>query len=398
MARTHLSSYDMGLFTLPPAPPRADLDLESYLHADATQTPVRRFRRMLAAEWFPQSGVQLTWPHEGTDWAPMLHDVEQCYLRLAYEIATRELLLLVTPHAARLKRQLETQLPRRATDNIIYAECPTDDTWARDHGLLSVVGTGHVELHDFLFCGWGGKFPAAQDNAINRHLAESGTVSGTYIPHKDFELEGGSIESDGRGTLLTTTRCLLNANRRHPHEKRQVELALRDFFGATNVLWLEHGALAGDDTDAHIDTLARLCPENRIAYVRCDAPTDTHYAELQAMEAQLRTFRDADGNAFELVALPLPDAIYDAGERLPATYANYLVLNRAVLMPTYGQPEKDNAARRAVLQLFPKYDVVGIDCRALIRQHGSLHCATMQFPKGVLRRQNNPSQTDEARP
>lgn len=374
----------MGIFSLPPAPPRADLDLESFLRSDATQSPVQRFRRMLAAEWFPQSGVQLTWPHDGTDWAPILPDVEKCYLRMAYEIAIREQLLIVTPHVADVKARIEANLPKRATDHIIYMECPTDDTWARDHAFLSVVCTGNIELHDFLFRGWGGKFGAEQDNAINARLAESGIVNGIYTPHADFELEGGSIESDGCGTILTTTNCLLNDNRRHTHDKDQIELAFRDFFGATNVLWLEHGDLEGDDTDAHIDTLARLCPGNVIAYVKCDDTEDTHYAELQRMEEQLRTFKNADGEDFTLVPLPFPDAIYDGEERLPATYANFLILNRAILLPTYNQPEKDDAAKRALQQIFPKYDIVGIDCCTLIRQHGSLHCSTMQFPKGVL--------------
>ena len=164
-----------------------------------------------------------------------------------------------------------------------------------------------------------------------------------------------------------------------------MELRLAEDFGIDRVLWLDHGALAGDDTDSHIDTLARLCPHDTILYVRCDDTADEHYAELRAMEEQLQTFLTREGKPYRLLALPLPDAIYDEdGERLPATYANYLVMNSAVLYPTYNQPEKDRAAKAIIQRAFPTHEIVGIDCTALIVQHGSLHCATMQFPKGVV--------------
>ena len=306
----------------------------------STHTEERR-SRMLAAEWYPQSGVQLTWPHAGTDWAPMLAEVTECYVRMAYEIASRERLLIVTPEPDAVGRLLAERLPRRVVENTVLFACPTDDTWARDHGFLSVVGGRRTELFDFRFDGWGGKFPADRDNAINRRLHEAGMVHGDYAPHLDFTLEGGSIESDGRGTILTTSACLLNPNR-------------------------------------------NLCPDDTIAYVRCDRPDDPHYADLQAMEAQIQGFRTAEGKPYRLVPLPWPDAIYDEGERLPATYANFLVMNSTVLYPTYGQPEHDDDARRALAQAFVGYDLAGIDCRPLIRQHGSLHCATMQFPAGVL--------------
>lgn len=361
------------------------MDIESFLRSDSRKSPVRRFRRSLAAEWFPQSGVQLTWPHAATDWAPMLREVEETYIRLAFEISTRETLLIVHPFPDEIRALLENRLPRRATDNIVYFVCETDDTWARDHAFLTVIGTGRPELLDFRFNGWGGKFGADKDNAINRKLYDAGVLDGQYVDCLDFELEGGSVETDGMGTLLTTTRCLLNPNRGHGQEKSVVEARLSEAFGVSNILWLDYGAMAGDDTDSHIDTLARLCPDRQIAYVKCDDTSDEHYDELRLMEQQLATFTDAEGAPFQLVPLPLPSPIYDDGERLPATYANYLVMNRAILMPTYAQPENDEQARRALRQAFPKYEVVGIDCRSLIRQHGSLHCATMQYPKGVLR-------------
>ena len=168
-------------------------------------------------------------------------------------------------------------------------------------------------------------------------------------------------------------------------DRAGIEERLKAFFHAERVLWLDHGYLAGDDTDGHIDTLARFCPEQAIAYVKCEDRTDEHYEELARMEEQLRTFRTLQDEPYRLVPLPMPQAVYDEdGQRLPATYANFLIVNGAVLMPTYGQPANDELARRALLKAFPQHEIVGIDCRPLIRQHGSLHCCTMQFPASVL--------------
>ena len=375
----------MGLFATLPQPPQNDFDLNALLGEEQTEAPIRRMRRALLAEWFPQSGVQLTWPHAETDWAPMLERVTACYIRLAYEIATRETLLIVHPRPEEVRTLLENRLPRRATDHIRYFACPTNDTWARDHAFLSVVDTAGIELMDYRFNGWGGKFPASLDNAINRRLSDAGVLCGRYVDRLSFELEGGSIESDGCGTLLTTSQCLLNPNRNPQFSKEEIEGRLREDFGAAHVLWLDHGALAGDDTDSHIDTLARLCPHDTILYVRCTDEHDAHYADLQAMERQLQQFRTAEGQPYRLLPLPMPAAIHDSeGQRLPATYANYLVMNSAVLYPTYGQPALDEEAAGIIQKAFPRYDIVGVDCLPLIEQHGSLHCATMQYPKGVL--------------
>ena len=375
----------MGLFATLPQPPQNDFDLNALLGEEQTEAPIRRMRRALLAEWFPQSGVQLTWPHAETDWAPMLERVTACYIRLAYEIATRETLLIVHPRPEEVRTLLENRLPRRATDHIRYFACPTNDTWARDHAFLSVVDTAGIELMDYRFNGWGGKFPASLDNAINRRLSDAGVLCGRYVDRLSFELEGGSVESDGCGTLLTTSQCLLNPNRNPQFSKEEIEGRLREDFGAAHVLWLDHGALAGDDTDSHIDTLARLCPHDTILYVRCTDEHDAHYADLQAMERQLQQFRTAEGQPYRLLPLPMPAAIHDSeGQRLPATYANYLVMNSAVLYPTYGQPALDEEAAGIIQKAFPRYDIVGVDCLPLIEQHGSLHCATMQYPKGVL--------------
>lgn len=373
----------MSLFRLPPSTPQSDLNMAELLG----KVPTVQIKRTLAPEWARQSGVQLTWPHANTDWAYMLSQVTECYLRLAFEIATRETLLIVTPDVEATQALINERLPQRATQNIIYHQCPTNDTWARDHAFLTVMSNTGAELLDFRFNGWGGKFAAQLDNAINKSLV-SGTkplLKGKYIDFLDFELEGGSIEVDGQGTLLTTSECLLNPNRNPQLDKAHKEALLKERLGIDRVLWLDHGYLAGDDTDSHIDTLARLCPNNTIVYVRCTDPTDEHYPALQAMEEQLHTFTTAKGDPYKLIALPMAQAVYDEnGERLPATYANYLVMNHAVLYPTYAQPDNDAQAARALRQAFPDRDIVGVDCRALICQHGSLHCVTMQYPWGVL--------------
>lgn len=328
----------------------------------------------LPAEWEPQSGVQLTWPHAETDWAPMLDEVTETYREMAREISRRERLIVVAP---------EGKAP-----GMLHITCPTNDTWARDHGFITLVSDedgNQPVLLDFCFNGWGEKFPAQLDNAINRRLHDVGAVKGIYADHLDFVLEGGSIESDGQGTIFTTTPCLLAPHRNQPLTKQEIEQRLKDMLCAERILWIDHGQLTGDDTDGHIDTLVRICPDNTLLYVGCDDPDDEQYVELQLMEAQLKTFRTMDGQPYRLMKLPMPRPIHDEdGERLPATYANFLIVNGAVLYPTYAQPDIDRQALDIIGQAFPKRDIIGIDCRSLIKQHGSLHCCTMQYPAGVI--------------
>lgn len=263
-------------------------------------------------------------------------------------------------------------------------QCPTNDTWARDHGAITLIGAEGPILLDFKFNGWGLKFASDKDNLITRRLVEAEALHGTYENRLGFVLEGGSIESDGRGTLLTTSECLLSPNRNGQMTQAEIEDYLRRTFHVQQVLWLDHGYLAGDDTDSHIDTLARLCPDDTIVYVQCTDEQDEHYDALHQMEEQLKTFRTLAGKPYRLLPLPMADAVVEDGERLPATYANFLVVNGAVLYPTYAQPDNDRRAAEVLSQAFPGYEIVGIDCRALICQHGSLHCVTMQYPVGVL--------------
>ena len=402
----------MALHFTPSTPVISDLTLhmQSAEVAGPEQTEIRS--TFFPAEWFPQSGVQLTWPHAATDWADLLPEVDDSFIHIALEILIHnERLLIVTPEPDRIKALFHERIPSRFLVHVCYFQCPTNDTWARDHAFLTLMTEAGPRLLDFRFNGWGNKFPADLDNAINACLAApsprdsaltpqhgdatftepSGSLlHGTYESHLDFVFEGGSIESDGRGTLLTTSECLLSPQR-NPHlNRQQIEERLLHYFHAERVLWLDHGYLAGDDTDSHIDTLARFCPNGTIAYVQCTDPNDEHYEDLHAMEQQLQGFRlhddAAEEKGFRLIPLPMPSPIYDPddGHRLPATYANFLVINGTVLMPTYAQPANDELARVQLQKAFPRYDIVPIDCRVLICQHGSLHCSTMQYPVGVL--------------
>lgn len=340
-------------------------------------------KKVLPAEWHPQSGVQLTWPHCDTDWAYMLAEVEQCYINVAREIAKRELLLIVTPEEQRVGKLLTKS--NINMDNVRFFHCETNDTWARDHGAITVLESGKPVIFDFKFNGWGLKFVSNYDNQITKKLAQSAVLQGEYVNKLGFVLEGGSIESDGEGTILTTSECLLSANRNEELTKHEFEFYFKWNLNVDRILWLDHGYLEGDDTDSHIDTLARLCTPDTIAYVQCRDINDPHYDALKKMETQLKTFHTKAGKPYKLCPLPMPQKIEFDGERLPATYANFLIMNGAVLVPIYNQPNNDAVALAVLQEIFPDREVVGIDCNALIKQHGSLHCITMQYPTGVLK-------------
>ena len=337
---------------------------------------------VLPAEWHPQSGVQLTWPHADTDWAHMLHEVEACYIEVSREIAKRTILLIITPDI----QHVEEILAKSGINmtNVRLFECDSNDTWARDHGAITLLNEGHPYILDFTFNGWGQKFASNLDNQITRELCKEEILKGTYINNLSFVLEGGGIESDGEGTLLTTSTCLLSPNRNDEMSKQDIESYLIERFNLKQVLWLDHGYLAGDDTDSHVDTLARLCDKNTIAYVKCQDEADEHYEELKNMEEELKAFRTLEGKPYQLIALPMADAVEFDEERLPATYANFLIMDEAVLVPTYNQPQNDALALKALQKAFPTREIIGINCSPLIKQHGSLHCITMQYPKGVL--------------
>lgn len=361
-------------------PRKGDSKKDLHLNFGAEQADIRS--SFLPAEWYMQSGVQLTWPHANTDWRYMLPEVEACFLQIAREIAQRELLLIVTPEPEAVEKTIAPQVNMK---NVRFLKCETNDTWARDHGAITRIDNQSSTLLDFTFNGWGLKFASDKDNRITRQATDAHALNGAYEDHLDFVLEGGSIESDGMGTLLTTSECLLSPQRNGTMNKTEIEEYLKSVFRLQQILWLDHGYLAGDDTDSHIDTLARFCSPDTIAYVQCTDINDEHYEALKKMEEQLRTFRMLSGEPYRLLALPTADEIRVDGERLPATYANFLIINGAVLYPTYNQPANDQKAKEVLQEAFPNDKIIGIDCRSLIKQHGSLHCVTMQYPTNVIK-------------
>ena len=340
----------------------------------------------LPAEWEPQSGIQLTWPHANTDWKPYLEDITKVFVNMAKVITNEELLTVVTPETETVRKQLSKELTAAQLNNVIFYDIDSNDTWARDHAPLTLVSDDKETcILDFKFNGWGDKFEWTKDNMITSQLNNKGAFNSGYECDTDFVLEGGSIESDGKGSIFTTTFCLMAEHRNQPLTREEIEERLLKSLHAKRIVWLDYGQLIGDDTDGHIDTIVRLAPNDTILYNGCDDEKDEPYNDFNSLEEQLRQLKTLDGEAYNLLRLPMPDAIYDDGERLPATYANFVITNKSVICPTYSQPIKDNIALEVLQRAFPNHNIVGIDASVVIKQHGSLHCLTMQYPEGTLK-------------
>jgi agmatine/peptidylarginine deiminase len=334
------------------------------------------------AEWEPQSAVLIAWPHPETDWGPRLVDVEETYIALVVAItAYQQAVICIADDDLQIYAEARLRSARVDMDRVRFVTVEYDDTWLRDSGPITLkTADGFLQL-DFRFTGWGGKFEASRDDRLVEALSDQGVFANATREEIDFALEGGGIETDGAGTLLTTWKCL---HERHPDISRETLTAkLAAWLRQDRVLWLDHGYLEGDDTDAHIDTLARFAAEDAIVYQGCDDVSDTHYPELQAMAAELAALRTREGKPYRLFALPWARPIFDDGRRLAASYANFLIVNGAVLMPSYGDPA-DARAQDVMAEAFPGREIVPVPCRPLIWQNGSLHCITMQLPAGVL--------------
>jgi agmatine/peptidylarginine deiminase len=339
----------------------------------------------LPAEWEPQDGVLLAWPHEDTDWSPYLETAEGTYAALVEAIARFEpAIVCVADQRIEIRAHRLLQAAGADFDRVRFVRAEYDDTWLRDSGPITLTDGTRFKLLDFRFTGWGGKFQASRDDALVAQLVAQG-VFAAERQRVDWALEGGGIESDGASTILTTYRCL---KQRHPWVSRgEMAETLSRYLEASRVHILEYGYLEGDDTDAHIDTLARFCAPDHIVYQACPDESDAHFEELGRMREELAALRRPDGGHYRLTALPWPLPIYaDDGRRLAASYANFLVVDGAVLMPAYGDPA-DSAAAEALAHCFPGRSIVPVPCRPLIEENGSLHCVTMQLPRGVLARE-----------
>ncbi|XTZ12010.1 MAG: agmatine deiminase family protein, partial [cyanobacterium endosymbiont of Rhopalodia inflata] len=307
--------------------------------------------------------------------------------KISKAITQRQKLVLIV-HDSILKSEVKNKLIHHGIDlkKVIFVVAPTNDIWIRDYGIITLINSQKkLKINNFIFNGWGNKYKNYLDNRINIHLINqiiNHEVKTEFIP---FVLEGGAIDSDGKGTLLTTKSCLLNPNRNPQFNRGEIEEILLKKLGVKKVIYLEHGYLEGDDTDGHVDTLVRFAPNNTILYVTCSDKKDSHYKDLHGLETELKDLKTEEVKSYNLISLPCPEPKYNAqGNRLPATYANYLIINGAVLVPIY-RDKSDKTALIQVQKAYPNYQIIGIDCLPLIYQFGSLHCMSMQLPKGLLK-------------
>ncbi len=338
--------------------------------------------RRLIAEWEPQDAVLLVWPHPATDWAPDLERAEGAFLELAAAVTRFEDVLLVCRDPEH-RAHVENRCLRRgiAPGRLRWAVAPYDDTWARDIGPLSVRTGRGVELVDFRFDGWGGKYPAAQDDRLTTILAAQGAFDGLPVRRVPLVLEGGAIDTDGRGTLLASEHCLLDPFRNPDITRTAVTHLLQAHLGAERIHWIRAGRLEGDDTDGHVDNLVRFAGPGTLVHAACEDPGDPHFAPLQALRRELAGLRAPDGQPYRLVPLPIPlPGLHDGARRLPASYVNFLIVNGAVLVPRFGRPQ-DEAAGRALAALFPEREIVPIDARAFIAHNGGIHCLSLPFAR-----------------
>ena len=337
---------------------------------------------------FPNEGdlacaVLLAWPHKDTDWQPWLNNIDTCYQDFVTKLSQYAQVILLCrdgKHQQHIQQLLDTT--DTVATSIRFITAIYNDTWIRDYGPISVLKDKQTQLLNFQFNAWGGKHNAVDDNAVNTYLKQQHCFAAD-LQALDTIMEGGSIDTDGQGVLITSSHCLISDTRNAAMKKQHWEILFNEHFGIRKVLWLDHGGLIGDDTDSHVDMLARFCDSETIAYTSCEDEADVHYQPLQQMKVQLESFTTLREKPYQLIALPIPKAIIDNGERLPASYVNFLILNGAVFVPCYDDPADDIALSR-LGKCFPQHTIVGVKARALIQQYGSLHCATMQIPLNAL--------------
>ena len=334
------------------------------------------------AEWERQSAILVAWPNDETDWAERLGEVEETYVALVKAITRFEdAIIIVRDDDVEAYAEARLRSNRVDMQRVRFVQVPYDDTWLRDSGPITLTDGQRFKLNDFRFTGWGGKFDASHDDQIIQALDAQGVFKNAQRTSIDFALEGGAIETDGAGTLLSTWTCL---HERHPQASREdITQKLCEWLNQDRVLWLDHGYLEGDDTDAHIDTLARFASEDAIVFQACDDESDSHFAELATMAQEIAALRTRNDQPYRLFPLPWARPILDGGRRLAASYANFLIVNGAVLMPGYDDPA-DAQAVEVMQAAFPNHEIVQIPCRPLIWQNGSLHCLTMQLPEHLV--------------
>jgi agmatine deiminase len=334
----------------------------------------RGFR--MPAEWAPHAAVWTAWPAGEALWVGQLEPVRQDFAGFVRTLSRLEPVHLL------VRDQATERDARKRLDgaSVTFHRVKYDDVWLRDSGPIMVKKDDQVALLDWKFNGWGQKYDAAADNVVPQRIA---AVLGTTAETIDVVLEGGSIEVNGAGVLLTTRQCLLSPKRNPLLDEAAIEDVLRRGLGVEKILWLDRG-LEGDHTDGHIDTITRFVNERTIVTATCDDPADVNSETLRRNLESLRQFTDTAGRPFEVVELPLPRRRAEfAGERLPLTYANFYIANGGVVVPVFGDPH-DEQAIEILRPLFPGREVVGLMARALMTGGGAFHCVTQQQPAGSL--------------
>lgn len=332
----------------------------------------------MPAEWEPHAGTWLAWPHNRKHWPGKFDPIPKMYVQFIKALTRSERVFLCVQDIE-MEREVRTLLEQGnvALRQVDFFQILTNASWSRDHGPMFVQSPDGLTIVDWGYNGNGKKWgPTNLDDAVPEKIAG---LLGLPIISPQMILEGGSIEVNGRGTLLTTESCLLNKNRNPQLNREQIEGYLREHLGATNILWLKEG-IAGDDTDGHIDDLARFVNPTTVVCPLTNDPTDADYAILQQNYRDLQKMRDQDGKPLTIVPLPTPSPVIHKRERLPASYANFYIANTVVLVPTFGCPQ-DAEALATLQQFFPNRRVVGIDCIDLVWGLGTIHCSTMQQPK-----------------
>ena len=344
----------------------------------------------MPAEWEPQEAVWLSWPHRRATWPRHFRPIPGKFAEIVATISRFQKVRVncameLQPGAKRLCTQAGAAMTR-----VTFYNHPTNDAWCRDHGPIFVkhARTGAIALTDWKFNAWGGKYsPFDRDDQIPSCIARA---LGLRRFAKEMVLEGGSIDVNGAGLLLTTEACLLNQNRNPGFTRNEIEQALRDMLGVRTILWLGDG-IVGDDTDGHVDDLSRFFAADGIVTAVERNRRDRNFAALDENLARLRAMRTAAGKRFRIAELPMPAPVFCESQRLPASYANFLVINGAVLMPAFRQPRRDAEAAEVLAACFPGREIIPIDCRELVWGRGTLHCISQQQPSSAKATEGKPA-------
>jgi agmatine deiminase len=334
----------------------------------------------MPAEWAPHRATWLSWPHNRETWPAQLEQVRSVWVRMVAALSPHEqVYLLVNDDQTRQEVTARLKTSGAAMDQVSVLSIPTVDVWMRDYGPTFVTRDREenpLAINDWIFNGWGGKYKSYdEDDRIAKEIA---TLLGIPVFNRGIVLEGGSIEVNGCGTCLTTEQCLLNKNRNRHLNRGQLEQLLKDSLGVSHVIWLGEG-IAGDDTDGHVDDIARFINSTTVACVLERNSTDENYTPLQENYERLQSARDQNGKSLSIIPLPSPASVYHQSTRLPASYANFYIANEVVLVPTFDDPH-DGEALGILKDLFPDRKIVGLRCLDVVAGLGAIHCVTQQEP------------------